>query len=128
MEPPELLILYHHDLFADGIAHILREQGLGAVAVDARVPGALAQLETLRPRVVLVEDNDADPVFAGKLGEILQRSGQIGVIRIQAQSNQLGIYTARQVTASRTQDLFDAITHLTEQESRPDQGAPAPLR
>jgi hypothetical protein len=125
VEPQELVVLYHHDLFADGIVHILSDQGFCPVAIDARDPDALTRLETLRPRVVVLQDNDSGPVFAGKLATILQRAADVGIVRVQAQSNTLEIYCARQVMAGGPGDLLAAISRLAKQPRSQDQEAPA---
>ncbi len=107
-----VLVLYHHELFANGIVGLLREKGFSPIGLDARSKDALERVQALRPRLILVEDNDPDSVFATKLKEILKRNPEVGVIRINIESNLLSIYSARQVMATGPEDLFDAIERL----------------
>lgn len=111
----EVVVVYRHELFADAIMSLLRARGLGALAVDVRSREVFARVQGMRPRVILVEDNDSDGEFTAKLREILRRNPEVGVIRINVESNRLGIYSARQVMVSGPQDLFDAIDRLDEQ-------------
>lgn len=64
-----------------------------------------------------MEDNDSEAGFALTLSQILSQSPEVGVIRLNIQSNQLGIYSARHLTASGVPDLVAAVRLLGE---RPD--------
>ncbi len=95
--------------------------------MDGRAEGALAQLPVLRPRLILVEDNDGDAAFAVRLAEILRENPNVGVIRLSLSNNQLSIYSARQVTATGTGDLVNAIQDLARcsREDEPQREQPA---
>lgn len=108
----KLVILYHHDLFATGIAHLLEGFGYSVIGVDGRREEAIAEVRAMRPRLVLVEDDDRDAVFTARLGELWADTPEIGVIRLPIQSNCIGVYSARQLTAGRTEDLVNAIKLL----------------
>ncbi len=112
MELCQLVILYRHELFAKGLASLLRSHGFQVVPLDERSKDAFPRLQAMRPRVILVEDNDTDRAFATKLREILRRNPEVGVIRINVENNRLSIYCASQVTATGPQDLFDAVERL----------------
>ena len=121
MEPHDLLILYRHELFANGIVNLLRVHGLSPASVDLRSKDVFEHVHAMHPRVILVEDNDTDRSFATKLGHILKRNPHVGVIRIDIQNNRLGIYSAEQVTATDPQDLLDAINRLVTRSGERDQ-------
>ncbi len=108
----QMIILYHHELFAGGIARLLSHRGFKPLSLDARSEGVYQRLQALQPRVIVVEDNDSDALVADRLTEILRLNPEVGVIRVNIQSNRLGVYSARQVTTTRLEDLFDAIDHL----------------
>ncbi len=114
------VILYQHELFADGIARLLRAQGFDPAILDGRAEGALARLQELRPRMLLLEDNDTDSTFALRLSEILRENPNVGVIRLSTQSNQLSLFSACKVTATGAQDLVEAISRLTRCSLQPE--------
>jgi hypothetical protein len=112
MKARTVAILFNHDLFARGLVGLLRRRGLAVTAIDARAGDAAARLRAHRPAVILVEDNDTDREFSQRLMGILAANANVGIIRISIQNNQLSLYSARQVTATGPQDLFNAIEQL----------------
>lgn len=111
-----LPIFYHHELFADGVSRLLRPWAFDPVLIDARQEGALEQLRQMRPRLILVEAN-CDVDFAETIGQILSDSPTVGVIRLSLDSNQLSLYSARQVMAYGSEDLVAAFRQLESSSS-----------
>ncbi|TAK28667.1 MAG: hypothetical protein EPO21_22520 [Chloroflexota bacterium] len=117
MESRSVLILYKHQLFAAGAARLFQERGYGLVAIDACSKGARRRVQSLKPHVILVEDDDGDGVFATRLGGILKAS-QNGVIRVH--HNQISVYSSRHAMVTGPEDLFEAIESLIGRDGEHD--------
>lgn len=109
MESCHVLILYKHQLFAAGVARLFRGRGYGLVAIDACTKDARRRAQSLKPQVIVVEDDEGDSVFSTRLGGILKASRR-GVIRVH--HNQLSIYSSKHAVVTGPEDLFDAIETL----------------
>ena len=109
MESCHVLILYKHQLFAAGATRLFDGRGYGLVAVEANSKGARRRVQSLKPHVIVVEDDDGDGVFATRLGGILKAS-QKGVIRVH--HNQLSVYSRKHSVVNGPEDLFEAIARL----------------
>jgi DNA-binding NarL/FixJ family response regulator len=109
-----VFILYDHPLFAWGLEGLLqREQGLRVEGVAPKSEGALAQIRTLNPDVVIVEAEKGMPERCWLLSRLLQEQPQARVIRVSLEDNTATLYTSRCWTANRVEDLIRGILDPT---------------
>jgi DNA-binding NarL/FixJ family response regulator len=101
-------------LFGQGIETLLcREEGVEIVGRETEIEVALAQINRLRPDVVLLDTTLQAGDLASIAARILTAQTSTRVIAMSLEGNTVSVFRGEQRTVHEVQDLMHAITNGT---------------
>lgn len=109
MRAHRVVVFYGSSLFAEGVAALLRRQGVDVVAVPAVERGAAKRLRALKPQVVILDSDD--PALSSELTvmDLLEVSPQSRVVRLDLEKDRLEVYQKKRWAVAKSSDLVRVI-------------------
>ncbi len=103
---PAVLILYSHELLADGIRALLNKEGIRSLVKRADSAELAKSLRRIHPQVVIIED--AGQEFPQFLAGVLAQESQALVVRVSLSDSRMLYYRGQQTEASQA-DLTQLV-------------------
>jgi hypothetical protein len=106
-----IVILSGRSLFADGVASQLRQadHDLDLSVVDPRQPGALDQIVSANPSVVIMDGTDRELAEICPLGQLVACLPTVRIIWLNPQQEHVRLVTSELRVATQVSDLMDLI-------------------
>lgn len=106
-----IVILSGRSLFADGVASQLRQadRNLELSLVDPRQPGALDQIVSANPSVVIMDGTDRELAEFCPIGQLVASLPTVRIIWLNPQQEHVQLVTSELHVATQLSDLIDLI-------------------
>ena len=105
-----ILVLYGKSLLAQGVEQLLkRAGGLEVIGVDLDRRGAMGEISTLHPEVVIVDGDDVSANAGSLILQVLRENPSVKVFCISVSGSNVDVYRKSQVSVTETDQLLAAI-------------------
>lgn len=103
-------ILHDHSLFARGLEDLLKKKdGVEVVGVAPNGGEALAQIESLKPDVVIVDAESEATEPGTVLSKMLQHRQSARVVQVGLENGAVTLYSGRKCDEAELNDLLESI-------------------
>ena len=106
-----VVVLATPSLFTEGIARRLGEHAdqIELMVVDSREADAMARTMAARPTVILFEARDGNVEHPCPLGQLLETTPMVRLIRLDPSQDQIQVVTSEQRTVREPIDLISTV-------------------
>ncbi len=109
MEPCRTLIISGHPLFAEAIAHLLREEGVEVIATAKDLESALPLLRVQPVEAIIVDHDDPQLRDAEVVSQLVGHDDERQVIFLTLSGNRMIVHHRERVEGVTPADLVGAI-------------------
>lgn len=110
MKSQRIFILSPHTLLARGVGTLLQgRRGLHVVGTETDPAQGIRLIETLRPDVVITENDSVGPPSMAMVSAVFEASPGTAVIGLCVGDNLLHIYQGNRVMVGEVEDLIHAV-------------------
>ena len=106
-----VVILSGQSLFAEGVAHRLRQylQGVEFEILDPRQPDVMARIAAFQPTTVILDSADSECSEFCSLSGLLFAFPKLKIICLDPQGDRARVVSSEQCPVANVRDLVDAI-------------------
>lgn len=104
-----VFILYEHQLFANGLAELLRQAGAQIAGVAAKGRAAYTQIRNTHPDVILTESEKDKCDAAMLLFRFLRENERACVVRLSLEDKTAACYSGRRFQANTVEELVNCV-------------------
>ncbi len=109
MTPRRVFVIWRHPLFLESVRRLLVDPRIEWIGANSDHAAARAQVVSLRPDTILVEEADDDAVHANVIELLEAASSDSRVFRLSLAENQLSVFHREQRTVGEAGDLLRMV-------------------
>ncbi len=105
-----VFVIWVHPLFYETLRALLNHSSIEIAGASSSYQAARAEIETLRPDVVIIEEMDDESTSQPEIFRLLDESRWVvKIVRLNLQDNNLWVYQREQKTIGQVEDLLKLI-------------------
>jgi DNA-binding NarL/FixJ family response regulator len=114
MQSSRVFVIWAHPLFLESVRLLLEQAHVELVGATSDHDDARAEIETLAPDVVIIEQTDGEKQASIETISILQSGAR--VVRLSMDDNEISLYSREHRTVMQADDLANLIVGKTAPE------------